>query len=250
MAATTRAYLCHLPSGSTVRARKAAPILLLAQEAYILPILTAAMRHAKQEEVKAAAETGEPPEPEAKGEQQPLAVIVERVCRACLLEPRCPEDIAFADIPEGDAFALYQWAIGMPCMVIEEPEIETPWRLEDLMPLVGSNAALLVDMVARRYRTRPSLVLGLDEAPWQFDLDAAIAYRAVSAEKVANDRARVRAGGEGGPQMQGDFGDAVTAEDMFGNRYELPSAALASTAIAPHARVTDCETMSPGKFVN
>lgn len=235
MAATYRVYQFTAPSGAVVYVRRAAPVLLLAQETYVLPLLTAAMRLVSASRAEVA------PPPAETQESNGLRSVVERICRACLVDPRCPEDIAFGDIPQTDALAIYQWALTEPGG--EERAItERTWQLDDVRSIATGEGAILLDMVARRYRTRPSILLDVGDQPWAFDLDAAVAYRALAHENQAAREARHGDGGaSGAPAGTGDD-DLVTVPDMFGAMHTVPRRWLPE--IPRDAKVIDADDLA------
>lgn len=202
-------YALRLPSGRSVLVRKPHAAVLLAENRLLLPLLSLAAIAVSQDD-------------EPRAPAKPLEAI-RHYCEVALVSPRMPQEIGFEDIAFSDALAIYQWAVmddgaATPCGM-------RTWNAMDLAPLIRGEGALYLDLLCSRYHQRPSVCLGVDEAPWSLDLDLAVAYRGLKRESDG-------ASGE------------VEVEDMFGGKHRVPAHWLAQSDVERGGRVMRAETLT------
>lgn len=203
MPSTHYVYRLTLPSGGVVRCRKPDRLAYLSRNVLLFPLLAAALDAAPKPGQSSAATPADGAE----------VTMVTSVCRAALVDADLDPD----DLPYSDRVYLHNWALSPgPGSAVLEPE-PIRWTHGDLIPIVRTPTAILVDSVARRYGQMPSAVLGIEHDPdLAFDFDMAIAYRGARME------AGVRPAQPGETLSSQPVGE-VTVEDIWGNKHTIPA---------------------------
>ncbi len=177
------AYRLTVPSGGTLRVRKADRVLLAACGLLWGPLLSMAVQGSSDDDMASSSHLE----------------TINRVCGVCILDA----ELDAADLTWVDRMAVYQWAL--------EPTVVAPARRDgwaavqpqSLAPLVTGDHGLLLDAIACRYHMRPSALLQLNDSDVADDFDMALAYRALTHRSE---------------QESGD----VEVEDMYGGVHKVP----------------------------
>lgn len=197
-------FALKLPSGGWVEVRHPTAAAVLGAGHLLSPLLAASAE---------AAGIGE--EDDVPAKREPIAVV-RRYCEAVLVHPKMPGDIDFDEVAFSDAYAIYAWATTRHGETRALRSVD--WVVQDFLPLVKSLPALHLDACCHRYGQRPSVVLGVEDTDFAWDLDIAIAYRGMRHESDAT---------------RGE----VEVDDMYGGKHKVPREWLASSHVESGAAV-------------
>jgi len=190
--ATYKIYI--LPTGEgVVRVRKASKMALAAAGLFFSPLLNEAV---------AASATG-PAEDEVQ-RQGRISTLdsIEQLVNLCLVDPDITADL----LPLIDQLEIQKWALSDE-VEPASPDLKEPerrWAERDFFPLMHGEAVLLLDMMCRRYKARPSDALGVPPE-LALAVDLAVSMRGARYE---SDRTKSQ--------------DEVEMLDAWGNVHKVP----------------------------